>query len=147
MERRSIHGAGVSITKTPPHARLSALDFHFLAFPPTTDAPTGAGMPASRADLEQLRSIERYLRSPHRAGDPLVERTAIDALTRAISLLDETLGPNNPVWWCLGALKTSMRKVNDGLFVVTDRDLQSWALRQIWELTHHIPEGDGSPQE
>lgn len=98
-------------------------------------------MPATKADLEELRGILRYLRGPTKPGDSVISKLATDALERALSYLDDTVETNSPLWWAAGALKGSMRKIREDYYVVTNRGTHSWALRQIWELLPNVEEG------
>lgn len=90
-------------------------------------------MPASRADLSDLRGLLYYLENPNRHCDPVLRRQQIDALKRALDIM-ETGDPASPLWWAAGALRKSVRKVSPRMYVTVDRELETWALDQIFEL-------------
>ncbi len=90
-------------------------------------------MPASRADLNELRGLLYYLENPARHCDPVLRRQQIDALKRALHLM-ETGDPASPLWWAAGALRKAVRKVSPRMYVTVDRALETWAPAQIFEM-------------
>lgn len=107
------------------------------SIPSTTRAPI---MPATKADIAELRGILRHLRSKEPTA--LVGRIALDALDRAVAYLEECIEPNSPLWWAAGALKSSYRKLPSGIYIVTDRDTATWALDQIFSLLPEVHDGE-----
>lgn len=88
-------------------------------------------MPASKADISELRSLQYFLEHPDRYYPNEVKRQHIVALKRMLRTI-EGGDPDSPVWWAAGALIQSMRKVNPGMYIVVDRTLQTWALDQLF---------------
>lgn len=92
-------------------------------------------MPASRSDIAELRGI-LYAFESGRALSEADQLRYAPVLRRMIDIM-ESGDPASPLWWSAGALIKAMRKQN-GMYVTTDRALETWALDKIFELM-----GDG----
>lgn len=89
-------------------------------------------MPASKADIEELRGIVKWLKTG--GGDEASRgKVTIEALERALEYLSEPDERYNIVRFVLAALVQSMPKRND-MYVCVDRALQSWAMDQANEI-------------
>jgi hypothetical protein len=99
--------------------------------------PLGTPMPLEPSQIPILRGILYSLENPKPMSER-VRRDHVDALKRCIAEL-EAGSPQTPLWWAAGALRKSMKQVSPNLYIATDRNLQTWALDQIFEL---IPEDE-----
>lgn len=110
----------------------------YLARPAEPAAPiVERPMPATKEDIEQLRALLRWARST-RADTLTREKQLADGLERALNYLGEPDQRKNVMLWILSALRQSMRKLHGNLWVVTDRDLNDWAMRQLEDM---FPDG------
>lgn len=93
-------------------------------------------MPATKADVEELRGILRYFTAQRQMTTK--ERMLFDALTRAIALLNEGLATSITTY-ILSALRDSGHwNAAKTIWFVDDQDLYVWAMTQITETN-----GDG----
>lgn len=90
-------------------------------------------MPASEDDIRDLRALLRWARST-RADTLTREKLLAEGLERALAYLSEPDQRKNVMLWILSALRQSMRKLHGNLWVVTDRDLNDWAMRQLEDM-------------
>lgn len=100
--------------------------------------PRGKFVPTSKADLAELRMLQYFLEHPDQHYPVEVRRQHVDALKRMIHLV-EYGDPKSPAWWVAAALRRSMRKISPTMYVCTDRELNTWALDQIFLM---FPEDD-----
>ena len=96
-------------------------------------------MAATSSDIKELRGLLYYLENPPRFDDPVVRRAHVDGLKKLINEL-ETEHPPSPLWWLAGAIKRSYKKVGP-MYIVTDRDLNTWALEKLFEMFPDEDEG------
>ena len=90
-------------------------------------------MPVARDDLADLRGLLYFLENSDKHRDAVTRRKQVDALRRAIRLL-ESGDPASPLWWAAGALTSALRKAGPNMYVTVDRALETWALDQIFDL-------------
>ena len=89
-------------------------------------------MPATKADVDELRAIQRHV-----AEGKLMttrERMLHDALARAIGLLEHDMAPT-VTQWILGALHASVRRSGSGKrWFIIDDDLYEFAMTQLEDI-------------
>jgi hypothetical protein len=130
MDRRSVHRVDVAQAKTARPFSLQEIEAPSCA---VSRQPNGVlPMPATKADIEQLRSILRHYKSGALMGHR--EQGLADALDRAIVLLEENEAPT-VTKWILAALHASVRKAPvDNMWFVVDRDLYAFAMQQLEDI-------------
>lgn len=89
-------------------------------------------MPATKADLYELRSILSWLRT--REKNSAEARIGADALSRAVAILSEPDIHKSTINWVLGALLQSVDEAQPRRYRIVDFDLWSWAIQQIRQL-------------
>ena len=91
----------------------------------------GRPMPATKEDLNRLKGILAVLKITRvKVDDPVFRRDVIEALERAIVLLEENIA-SSPVFWILGALSRAWERRGPFRFIPADHDLNQWALEQL----------------
>ena len=90
-------------------------------------------MAATPADIPELRGLLYFLEHPDKHCDSLTRRKQVDALKRALQVL-EYGDPASPLWWVAGALRKSVRKVSPRMYITVDRELETWAFDRLFEL-------------
>jgi hypothetical protein len=95
--------------------------------------PRGVFVPTTQQDLVELRGLQYFLEHPDLHYPVDVKRAHVDALKRMLHTMEHG-DPKSPAWWIAAALRRSMRKVSPTLYICTDRELNTWALDQIFEL-------------
>jgi hypothetical protein len=95
-------------------------------------------MPATPADIQELRGLLYFLENPDKYTDAITRRKQIDALRRALQVL-EYGDPASPLWWVAGALRKAVRKVSPRMYVTVDRSLETWAFDELFRM---FPEDD-----
>lgn len=127
-------------------AAIRWLDEPFRPNYPLGPFAVEAPMPATQADIAQLRGLLRWARSSNAQREPK-ERVLADALERAIAYLEEPDERKNVVGYILNALHQSYKSMN-GTFVVRDRDLHDWAIQQINDMFGgpHVDNSSSNPQ-
>lgn len=138
MHRSAVHSPTERTHIPQVHEAVRA-----LRQPWTPNYPAGPylvePMPASKHEIDGLRSILRYARSLRTMDS--TARMLADALERALAYLEEPDSRVNVMRFILGALHASMRKVphSANVWHAIDRDLQDWAMRQIEDLLGPFP--------
>ena len=100
----------------------------------------GRPMPATKDDVQRLRSIHQTLVLTRvNANDPVMRRDIIEALARAITLLEENIS-SSPVFWLLGAINSAWTRRGPYRFIPVDNDLNQWALEQLYQQMQAIDE-------
>lgn len=90
-------------------------------------------MPASKSDVRELRGLLWFLENPDKKVDAQSRREQIDALKRALQIM-EYGDPQSPLWWAAGALKKATQKIMPGRYIIDDPTLYKWAMEQIHEM-------------
>jgi hypothetical protein len=101
--------------------------------PAVQHLPRGCYVPTSKTDVHELRQLQYFLEHPDAYCPAEIRRQHIDALKRMLHTM-ENGDPKSPAWWVAAALRKSMRKISPTMYVVADRELQTWAMDQIFEL-------------
>ena len=93
--------------------------------------PEYVPMPLGPKNLHTLRGI-LYSLEHDKILSEAVRHEYVEGLRRCIADV-ENGNLQSPMWWAAGALHASMRKLPSGIYIVTDRVLNTWALDKIFE--------------
>lgn len=90
-------------------------------------------MPATPDDIRELRELLRWYRgrkSTVQFDRDRETKAIVAGLERALEYLEHPDRRINRALFILAALRQSMKRGDGGIWMVVDRDLQTWALEQ-----------------